>query len=121
SGSGGGGVTANAGFGPGGTGGTANGFGGQVGSQFQGGAANIGDDAGEASGGGGYYGGGGGIDNVDAAGGGGSGYIGGANVSNGILFSGSGTTPPQTADAFYAAGVGVGALNGGGGRIVITW
>ena len=120
-GSGGGGVTANNGFGPGGSGGTANGFGGQAGSQFQGGAANVGDDGGEGSGGGGYFGGGGGIDNVDAAGGGGSGYIGGANVGNGILMSGSGTTPPATNDAFYAAGVGVGGLNGGGGRIVISW
>jgi hypothetical protein len=72
-------------------------------------------------GGGGYYGGGGGVDNVDSAGGGGSGYFGGAGVSSGSSTTGSGTTPPNTGDSAYVSGVGVGALTGGGGLVVISW
>lgn len=97
---------------------------GSAGTQFQGGASNGG-----GAGGGGYYGGGGGNGSgVVQAGGGGSGYAGGltgASMSSGTVGNGaSSVNPPNTGDADYASGVGVGgggSVAGGSGRIVVRY
>ncbi len=87
------------------------------------GALGIGGNGGQygaGGGGGGYYGGSGA--EPYAGGGGGSGYIGG--VTSGTNTAGSGTTPPNTSDADYVSGIGVGGAagaNGGNGRVVISW
>ncbi len=81
-------------------------------------------DAATASGqggGDGYYGGGGTSNNVGGGAGGGSGYTGG--MVSGTTTAGSGTTPPNTGDSDYSAGIGVGASSnataGGNGKVVI--
>lgn len=82
-------------------------------------------------GGGGYYGGQSGADDNSGAGGG-SGFIGGTStykVTSGVTttggygFSSAGYNPPETANQYYAAGIGSGyrANNGGNGRLVILY
>ena len=82
---------------------------------------------GGGGGGGGYWGGGGGQDYYSSAGGGGSGYIG--VVSGGISTTGtdanktSSNPPPQTGNAYYTAGRGVGGYGaaGGAGLVIIRY
>ncbi|MEQ8908787.1 MAG: glycine-rich protein [Vicingaceae bacterium] len=94
--------------------------GGNPGSFLQGGDAVTNGGAG----GGGYYGGGSGwiVGSNEGIGGGGSGYVTPA-ASSSTTTAGTGQTPPNTGDADYVAGVGVGGdnggVNGGNGLVVI--
>ncbi|CUW41152.1 protein of unknown function (bacteriophge tail fiber protein) [Magnetospirillum sp. XM-1] len=99
-------------------------WGATAGGQYVGGQG--GGDGGNAisgGGGGGKWGGGGG--GYQDAGGGGSGDVGA--MASASTLSGTGTTPPKTADVHYATGIGVGGIGGnntstpaGHGRVVIT-
>lgn len=109
-----------------GAGGGGSGGGGGAGSGASSGSFGVGGagQCGFTDGAGGYNGGGNGCDigGPGGGGGGGSSYSGLAtNVSN---LSGSGTTPPQTANSDYVAGVATGGAarnNGGHGRIVVSY
>jgi hypothetical protein len=100
---------------------------GGAGAKNQGGHADafIGNGTGGNVGGGGgdgYYGGS--AASIHAGGGGGSGYTHPTQVSSGVLQrTTSGALPPNTGDADYASGVGVGAANaaGGAGRVVLIF
>ena len=99
------------------------------GGELRGGDGNTNQD--NPGGGGGYYGGQSGSDDNSGAGGG-SGYIGGNStykVISGITTTGaqgpgSQHNPPQTGNAYYQTGVGVGykgSGKGGDGRVVILY